>query len=183
MAKIGGAKDGDHLLLIGVDGSHLGQSVYLRDVVGRIDGPAPEVDLHAERRNGDFVRSAIRNGQVTACHDISSGGLAVALAEMAMASGKGATVDLSEANGPAHALLFGEDQARYVIAVPADLANFISANAEGAGVPFRRLGKVGGDALTVEGLFSLPIAQLRDTHESWFPDFMDGNGNAAAAAE
>jgi phosphoribosylformylglycinamidine synthase len=129
------------------------------------------------------VRSAIRNGQVTACHDISSGGLVIALAEMAMSSGKGVKVDLSESNGPAHALLFGEDQARYVIAVPADLANFVSANAEGAGVPFRRLGTVVGDALAVEGLFSLPIEQLRNTHESWFPDFMDGNGNAAAAAE
>ena len=183
MAKIGGAKEGDHLLLIGVDGSHLGQSVYLRDVVGKIDGPAPEVDLHAERRNGDFVRSAIRNGQVTACHDISSGGLALALAEMAISSGKGAKIDLSEANGPAHALLFGEDQARYVIAVPADLANFVCANAEGAGVPFRRLGTVSGDTLAVDGYLSLSIEQLRSTHESWFPDFMDGDGNAAAAAE
>ena len=183
MAKIGGAKDGDQLILIGVDGSHLGQSVYLRDVLGIVDGPAPEVDLHAERRNGEFVRSAIRNGQVTACHDISSGGLAVALAEMAMASGKGAKVDLSESNGPAHALLFGEDQARYVIAVPADLANFISANAEGAGIPFRRLGTVGGENLAVGDLLSLSIGQLRETHESWFPQFMDGNGTAAAAAE
>jgi phosphoribosylformylglycinamidine synthase len=183
MAKIGGAKDGDQLILIGTDGSHLGQSVYLRDVVGKIDGPAPEVDLHAERRNGDFVRSAIRNGQVTACHDISSGGLAIALAEMVMASGKGVRVDLSDANGPAHAVLFGEDQARYVIAVPADLANFICASAEGAGVPFRRLGTVGGGALAVDGLLSLSIEQLRNTHESWFPDFMDGNGTAAAAAE
>ncbi|MCT7666599.1 phosphoribosylformylglycinamidine synthase subunit PurL [Shinella kummerowiae] len=183
MAKIGGANDGDQLILIGVDGSHLGQSVYLRDVLGLIDGPAPEVDLHAERRNGDFVRSAIRNGQVTACHDISSGGLAVALAEMAMSSGKGATVDLSGSNGPAHAALFGEDQARYVLAVPADLANFVSANAEGAGVPFRRLGTVGGDNLVVGDLLSVSIEQLRNTHESWFPDFMDGNGNAAAAAE
>ncbi|MFC6444150.1 phosphoribosylformylglycinamidine synthase subunit PurL [Shinella zoogloeoides] len=183
MARIGGAKDGDHLLLIGVDGSHLGQSVYLRDVVGKIEGPAPEVDLQAERRNGEFVRAAIRNKQVTACHDISSGGLAIALAEMAMSSGKGAKIDLSEANGPAHALLFGEDQARYVIAVPADLANFVCANAEDAVVPFRRLGTVGGDALVVDGYLSLPIEQLRSTHESWFPDFMDGNGTAAAAAE
>ena len=183
MARIGGAKDGDQLVLIGGDGSHLGQSVYLRDVLGIVDGPAPEVDLHAERRNGDFIRSAIRNGQVTACHDISSGGLATALAEMAMASGKGAAVDLSEAHGPAHALLFGEDQARYVIAVPADLANFVCASAEGAGVPFRRIGTVGGDKLAVDGLLSLPIDQLRRTHESWFPEFMDGNGNAAAAAE
>jgi phosphoribosylformylglycinamidine synthase II len=181
MARIGGAKDGDQIILIGGDGTHLGSSVYLRDILGLTDGPPPEVDLHAERRNGEFVRSAIRNGQVTACHDISSGGLAIALAEMAMASGKGMTVSLADSRGPSHALLFGEDQARYVLTVPSDIANFVCANAEGAGVPFRRLGKVGGENLVVEGVLSVPVEQLRSAHESWFPDFMDGNGLAAAA--
>ncbi|MBO3760627.1 phosphoribosylformylglycinamidine synthase subunit PurL [Ciceribacter sp. L1K22] len=181
MARIGSAQDGDHLILIGTDGSHLGSSVYLRDILGLTDGPPPEVDLHAERRNGDFVRSAIRNGQVTACHDISSGGLAVALAEMAMASGKGMSVNLTESRGPAHALLFGEDQARYVVAVPADMANFLCANAEGAGVPFRRLGTVGGSTLAVEGVLSVSVDQLRLAHESWFPEFMDGKAMASAA--
>jgi len=180
MARIGTANDGDVLLMIGPDGSHLGASVYLADVLGIADGPPPSVDLFAERRNGDFVRSAIRNGQVTACHDISSGGLALALAEMAMASGKGIKVSLETSKGPAHALLFGEDQARYVVAVPADLANFISASAEGCGVAFRRLGTVGGETLDVDGVLSLPVAQLRSVHESWFPDFMDGELPAAA---
>ncbi len=183
MARIGGAAAGDQIVLIGSDGSHLGQSVYLRDVLGIVDGPAPEVDLVVERRNGEFVRSAIRNGQFSACHDISSGGLAVALAEMAMASGKGMQISLKDCSGPAHALLFGEDQGRYVVAMPADMANFLCANAEGAGVPFRRLGTVGGTELVVDDLLRLPIEQLRDTHESWFPEFMDGSSNAAAAAE
>jgi phosphoribosylformylglycinamidine synthase len=182
MARIGSASEGDQLILIGTDGSHLGSSIYLRDIIGSTDGPAPEVDLFTERRNGDFVRSAIRNGQVSACHDISSGGLAMALAEMAMSSGKGLNVTLSEGKGAAHALLFGEDQARYVIAVKADVANFVCANAEGAGVPFRRLGSVSGENLVVDDLISLPIQQLRNAHESWFPEFMDG-GNALAAAE
>ncbi len=182
MARIGSAAEGDQLILIGTDGSHLGSSIYLRDIIGSTDGPAPEVDLFAERRNGDFVRSAIRNGQVSACHDISSGGLALALAEMAMSSGKGLNVTLSEGKGAAHALLFGEDQARYVIAVKADVANFVCANAEGAGIPFRRLGSVSGENLVIDDLISLPIQQLRNAHESWFPEFMDG-GNALAAAE
>jgi phosphoribosylformylglycinamidine synthase II len=180
MARIGSASEGDHILMIGVDGSHLGSSIYLRDIVGEIDGPAPIVDLFAERRNGDFVRSAIRNGQVTACHDISSGGLALTLAEMAMASDKGLQIDLSEGKGPAHALLFGEDQARYILAVKPELADFVCINAEGAGIPFRRLGKVGGDTLAIEGVLSIPVRQLRDAHESWFPDFMDGGALAAA---
>ncbi|MDM9628234.1 phosphoribosylformylglycinamidine synthase subunit PurL [Rhizobium sp. S152] len=181
MARIGGAKPGDKIIMIGTDGSHLGSSIYLRDILGSTDGPAPEVDLFAERRNGDFVRSAIRNGQVTACHDISSGGLALALAEMAMASDKGLKVDLSEGKGAPHALLFGEDQARYVLTVPADIASFVCANAEGAGIPFRRLGTVEGDALVIDDLLSLPIQQLRHAHESWFPDYMEGRGTLAAA--
>ncbi len=181
MARIGSAAEGDRVVLIGTDGSHLGQSVYLRDVIGSTEGPAPEVDLFAERRNGDFVRSVIRNGQATACHDISSGGLVTALAEMAMASGKGLDISLSEGKGAPHAQLFGEDQARYVLTVPKDVADFVCANAEGSGIPFRRLGTVGGGALVVDDLISLPIQQLRDAHESWFPDFMDGRGELAAA--
>ncbi|MGV1756505.1 phosphoribosylformylglycinamidine synthase subunit PurL [Rhizobium sp. A22-96] len=180
MARIGSASEGDRVLMIGLDGSHLGSSIYLRDILGSTEGPAPEVDLFAERRNGDFVRSAIRNGQVTACHDISSGGLALALAEMAMASRKGLKIDLSEGKTPTHAALFGEDQARYVIAVPADVADFVCINAESAGVPFRRLGTIGGDALVINGVLSLPVEQLRDAHESWFPAFMDGSALAAA---
>ncbi|MCK8781073.1 phosphoribosylformylglycinamidine synthase subunit PurL [Rhizobium sp. NTR19] len=172
MAKVGSANEGDVLIMIGVDGSHLGSSIYLRDILDSLDGPPPEVDLDAERRHGTFVRSLIQAGQVTACHDISSGGLALALAEMAMASGKGMTVSLSEQKGPLHALLFGEDQARYVLAVKADLANFVQATAEGAAVPFRKLGKVGGDTLKIDDVVSVSVADLMIAHESWFPNFM-----------
>jgi hypothetical protein len=78
------------------------------------------------------------------------------------------------ATGPSHALLFGEDQARYVVTVSdPSCRDYIMASAEGAGVPFRHLGKVSGDSLTINGLFSLPLSTLRATHESWFPAFMD----------
>jgi phosphoribosylformylglycinamidine synthase subunit PurL len=185
MARIGGAKTGDAVILLGGDGTHLGQSVYLRDVLGQADGPPPPVDLALEKRNGDFVRSAIRNGQVTSCHDISSGGLAITLAEMAMGSGHGMDLSLesaSQSSGqPLHALLFGEDQARYVVTVPADLANFVCMNAEGAGVPFRRLGTIAGDALKVDDRFAIPLRQLRDAHETWFPHYMENQMAAAVA--
>ncbi|MGE6743154.1 phosphoribosylformylglycinamidine synthase subunit PurL [Allorhizobium pseudoryzae] len=172
MARIASVKDGDVLIMIGVDGSHLGSSVYLRDLLGSTEGPAPVVDLAAERRHGDFVRSNIRNGQVTACHDISSGGLAVALAEICMGAVKGATLSLGECKGAPHALLFGEDQARYVIAVPADLANFVRASAESAGVPFRTLGTVGGERLVIDDIVDVAVTDLVNAHESWFPTFM-----------
>ncbi|MCY6380364.1 phosphoribosylformylglycinamidine synthase subunit PurL [Hoeflea prorocentri] len=181
MATIGGANEGDILVLLGCDGTHLGQSAYMRDCLGQSDGPPPPVDLYTEKRNGDFVRSAIRNGQVTACHDISDGGLALSLAEMAIASNKGMKIDLEQPQDPAHALLFGEDQARYIVALAPDLANFVCMNAEGAGVPFRRLGTVGGGRLTIDGILSISVEELRTAYESWFPDYMDGT--AAQAGE
>ncbi len=183
MARIGAANDGDEIILIGLDGNHLGQSIYARDLIGMAEGPSPEVDLFAERRNGDFVRGLIQNDQVTACHDISSGGLALTLAEMAISSDKGAMVSLAGSNGLPHGNLFGEDQARYVITVPSSLAAFVVGNAEGAGVPCRRLGTVGGDKLVVDDLISLSIEELRSAHESWFPDFMDSAPDNAVAAE
>ncbi|GKX35976.1 MAG: phosphoribosylformylglycinamidine synthase subunit PurL [Rhizobiaceae bacterium MnEN-MB40S] len=174
MARIGGAKDGDVVVLFGGDGAHLGQSAYMRDCLDQTDGPPPPVDLAIERRNGDFIRSAIGNGQFSSCHDISDGGLAICLAEMAIASDKGMNIDISEYDGPLHAQLFGEDQARYVATVPADLANFVCLNAEGAGIPFRRIGTVTGQELKVGDLLSLPVSQLRTVHESWFPSYMEG---------
>nr|CAD6604106.1 phosphoribosylformylglycinamidine synthase subunit PurL [Rhizobium sp. Khangiran2] len=173
MARIGDMRDGDVLIMIGPDGSHLGQSIYLRDVLGSTEGPAPSVDLDAERRNGDLVRGLIRNGQVSACHDISDGGLLLALAEMAMAATKGMNINLANQRGPAHALLFGEDQARYVLAVPADLADFVEATAESGGVPFRKLGTAGGDRLVVDDLVDVSVPDLVNTNESWFPGFMN----------
>jgi len=182
MARISTMQSGDTVFLLGGDGTHLGQSVFNRLVNDRNDGPPPPVDLYCEKRNGDFVRSAIRNGQVTACHDISDGGMLVALAEMCMASGKGVTVDAGDA-GPAHALLFGEDQGRYLVTVSAELARFFALNAEGAGVPFRELGTVGGDilALTAPVPVSISVNELSAIHESWFPDFMDASHRAEAA--
>src|SRR5438309_2924966 len=107
--------DGDSVILIGDTTGHLGASLYLREIEGREEGPPPPVDLAAERRNGDFVRGQIAAGQVAACHDISDGGLLVAVAEMAMAGGHGVAFDPAPAGRPTHAWLFGEDQARYLV--------------------------------------------------------------------
>ena len=178
--RIDGMNDGDELILLGCDGTHLGQSIYLRELFGRSDGPPPPVDLVEEWRYGAFVRSAIGNGQFTACHDLSDGGLALALAEMCMASGLGADVDLGE--GPPHALLFGEDQGRYLVSVSADQASWIALNAESAGLRFRRLGWVGGNTLTVGPLISISVSQLQHAHESWFPEYMSGTHDDQDAA-
>ncbi|MEN0001540.1 MAG: phosphoribosylformylglycinamidine synthase subunit PurL, partial [Pseudomonadota bacterium] len=183
MSRIGTMEDGDALFLLGGHGSHMGQSIFNLIINDRADGPPPPVDLYAERRNGDFVRSAIQNGQLTACHDLSDGGVAIALAEMCMAAGKGMTVTIDPAAGPTHAQLFGEDQARYVVAVPADMARFFATTAEGAGVPFAEIGTVTGKDFALTGALTATISleQLLNAHESWFPDYMTARPMAQAA--
>jgi phosphoribosylformylglycinamidine synthase len=168
-ADFGGLKTGQALVLVGETAGELGASIYLREILGREDGAPPPVDLAVERRNGDFVRSLIDSGQAVVVHDLSDGGLIAAAADMALASNTGLTLKLDGALA-AHAALFGEDQARYLIA--ADDAQAILAAAAKAGVPAKVVGQAGGDALAVEGLFSLALSDLRSAHEGWMPGFM-----------
>jgi phosphoribosylformylglycinamidine synthase subunit PurL len=179
LARTDNARNGDVLLLVGPRGSHLGQSIYLRELFGREEGPPPPVDLEREKRNGEFVRTMISMGLARTCHDLSDGGLAVALAELCMASGRGASVDL--AGALPHALLFGEDQARYLLAIAeAEVAGIIS-RAQGGGVEIARLGTVSGQTLVVGEWIDISVAQLRMAHEGWFPRFMEGGSLEQAA--
>jgi phosphoribosylformylglycinamidine synthase len=163
---------GETILLIGETQGWLGQSLYLRDLCGREEGAPPPVDLAVEKRNGDFVRALIAEGVATAVHDVSDGGLAVALAEMAMASGIGATLD--PARAPAHGFWFGEDQARYVVTVRAAQAPLVTDRARKAGIPVRNLGATGGDALTLGPERPIVVKTLRDKFEAWLPAYMAG---------
>jgi phosphoribosylformylglycinamidine synthase II len=163
--------EGEAILLIGETQGWLGQSAYLRDICGREEGAPPPVDLAVEKRHGDFVRSLIRDGLVTATHDVSDGGLVVALAEMAIASGIGAVLEGSSAL-PAHAFWFGEDQGRYI--VTGKNADLIAQRAKAAGVRLTRLGATGGKILAIAGERPIAVAQLKESFESWLPAYMAG---------
>ncbi|MFN4176381.1 phosphoribosylformylglycinamidine synthase subunit PurL [Phenylobacterium sp.] len=160
-------KAGETLVLIGETKGELGASMYLREVLAREDGAPPPVDLAVERRNGDFVRSLIVAGKAATVHDLSDGGLMAAACEMALASNVGVRLTVQ---GMAHAILFGEDQARYLIGTSAPDA--ILAAAKAAGVPAQAVGKAEGDTVAVDGLFTLPLADLRQAHEGWMPAYM-----------
>jgi phosphoribosylformylglycinamidine synthase len=164
-------KAGETIVLIGDTAGHLGRSAYLRDLLGRDEGAPPPVDLAAERRNGDFVRGLIEGGTIVTCHDVADGGLLVAVAEMALASGIGAEIAPPAALAcPLHAWLFGEDQGRYLVATghPDD----VLAQAKAAGVPAFVLGRTGGAALTVAGSGTISLTELRNAHEGWLPAYM-----------
>jgi phosphoribosylformylglycinamidine synthase len=162
--------DGEAILLLGGHGSHLGQSIYLREVLGREEGAPPPVDLAKEKLHGDFVRNLINQGQVTGVHDISDGGLASTVIEMALASGLGAKLDALN-----HEALFGEDQARYAFTCKAAEAAKIITQAHVKGIDVIRIGTVTGDAtLNVQGQATISLAELKSAHEGWFPAYMSG---------
>lgn len=172
MARLAFANDEDVIVSVGDVGTHLGQSIYLREVLGYEMGPAPIVDLDKELKHGDFVRGQILSGNLTACHDVSDGGLLVALAEMAMAGSKGAK--LSKLSSDNAEVLFGEDQARYVITMKADQAETVLAAAKTAGVPAAQIGIVCGDELKLDDSCSISVQSMKQAHEGWLPNYMAG---------
>ena len=164
-------RPGLDLVLLGRTEGALGQSLWLREVHGREDGAPPPLDLQAERRNGDFVRARILSGQVSACHDLSGGGLLVGIAEMAMAGGTGIKLDVPASGMSPHAYWFGEDQGRYLLAV-ADGPALIE-QARRAGIEGRLLGRSGGDGLTLPSGATISLQRLRQAHHAFFPRLMD----------
>jgi phosphoribosylformylglycinamidine synthase len=179
MARISFAAEKQPILLVGAPtlwGTHLGQSAYMRDIHGRTDGPPPPVDLAHEKKVGDFVRKLIASGVVTACHDLSDGGLAVALAEMAMASGIGASVP-GLAGVDAVPVWFGEDQGRYLVTLGLDPQGRemldLWKEAKEAGVFAPWIGTTGGADLKLGEARAIPVAEMKAAHEGWFPRYMN----------
>jgi phosphoribosylformylglycinamidine synthase len=180
------------LILDGESAGHLGQSIYAREAWDRASsdalfvdkggpegprsgGAAPRVDLALEKKNGDFVRALIADGLVCACHDLSDGGLGCAAAEMALGADIGIALgyqgDLTDA-----AFLYGEDQGRYLIALPAGDMDALEHRARAAGVDFLVVGETGGRALSYLGRSgareTLALDDLRRAHEAWLPAYM-----------
>lgn len=174
---------GQQLYLIGESSGQVGQSLWMREVYGADGGEPPHVDLTAERRNGEFVRRLIESGLVAAAHDLSDGGLLVSAAEMALASGIGISFDpfSLEGEGRLEADLFGEAQGRFIVAIrPEDYQRLYDAG-DAAEVPVANIGSTGGDDFNIgdapgySGHFgNVSLADLREAHESFFRDWMEG---------
>ena len=176
-ASIGFKAADELIVLLGETKGWLGQSLYLRDICGREEGAPPPVDLMAERRDGDFVRGLIGEQFVSAVHDLSDGGLVVAVAEMAIASGIGARLYGAPAFLSEMGFWFGEDQARYVVTIKPAQFDDLAARAKTAGVPIRRIGVTHGNALTLPGERAILLDGLREHHEGWLPAYMAGGAN------
>jgi phosphoribosylformylglycinamidine synthase len=149
------------VFIIGETQGHLTQSIYARDLIGVTTGAAPIVDLVAEKKHSEFIRTQIDQGNLTACHDVSDGGALVALAEMAMAGHIG--MDITHDAG--HDFWFGEDQGRYIVTT--NDAESLTQAASAANVPLTHLGTTGGDTIA-----SQSVASLVDASENWMPNYM-----------
>jgi phosphoribosylformylglycinamidine synthase len=178
LRRLADARSGDALVLVGDGRGWLGASLFQREILGREEGAPPPVDLAVERRNGSFVAARLAAGGVRACQDLADGGLALAVAELCLAAGCGAVL-APVAAGRETGWLFGEDQARYLLAVdPGELAPLLEA-AAAAGVPAQRIGELGGDALTLARHPPISLAELRAATEGWLPALMQGARGAA----
>ena len=153
-------REGHVALVLGETIGHLGQSALLAQVFGRVEGDAPHVDLDAERAHGEFIRA--NRAMIKACTDLSDGGLALAAFEMAEGAGVGVTLDAADTP-----TLFGEDQARYLIACNFDQAEALMSAASAAGVPLAAVGKFGGDQVTF-GDISASLNDLSITYRTTF---------------
>jgi len=159
---IGTARDGHVALLVGETSGHLGQSALLAEVFNRTDGDAPAVDLDAEKRNGEFIRN--NRDLIKACTDLSDGGLAMAAFEMANAGDVGVQLDAGDTP-----TLFGEDQARYLIACNFDQAEALMGAAHAAGVTIQSVGRFTGSEVVL-GSARAELTELRDIYQNTFGD-------------
>ncbi len=167
--------EGEQIVVIGGESGHLGQSLWLREIHDREEGTPPPVMLDLERKAGETVRELIADGAVGAVHDCSDGGLAVALAEMAMAGDMGFAVAMPEDRRSLAAFWFGEDQARYI--VTATEAEPVLAAAEAAGLAALALGVTGGDRLIFRSTYGesmVPLDEVKAAHRAFFHNWMEG---------
>jgi phosphoribosylformylglycinamidine synthase len=180
MATIALKREGDAILLVGDTKGHLGQSIYLREIEGREEGSCPPVDLALEKRAGDFVRQLIEDGRVDTAHDVSDGGVLVAVAEMALAGDVGVEIGVA---GTAETIpfFFGEDQGRYVVAAPPDVVDKIEGELREIGVVHAIIGRTTKNkVLHIEREGAVALSTLRTAHEGWFPRYMAGEAIPAS---
>ena len=158
--------DGAEVVLLGRTSEEFGGSAWAGVVHQHLGGLPPAVDLDAERQLAILVTAAASAGVLASAHDLSDGGLAIALAEACLYGGRGCAVAL---RGDAFTDLFSESAARALVSVVPGREREFAALAEEHGVPATVLGVTTGDALTVEGVFEVPLTALEQAWTGTLP--------------
>ena len=166
---------GSYIFVIGKTKGHLFQSEFFREVVGIKEGPPPEVNLFNEKNNGLSIQKLISNKLVNSVHDISSGGILVALSEMCIAAKIGAKIKVTKKNISAQEYLFGEDQSRYIIEVNQKNKEKVCNILEKNSVYYEIIGKTQKDSLDIEKEFKIKLSELSKINSYWFRNFFNEN--------
>lgn len=177
VATLKRAREGDVLILIHGKSVHpwLGASLYEREIIGQENSAPPPVDLEFELKNADFVRSIVTKELPHAVHDVSDGGVACAMAEMALSSGIGIKFGF-QGDQADQAELFGEEQGQYLVAMSEAAFEQFEILAREAGIGYLDFAKLEGTGIvgtTSSGkTLNISLSKLREAHEGWLPGYM-----------
>ena len=164
-------RDNDNLLIIGKTNGHLGQSIYLKEILNITSGQPPKVNLEDERKIGNTIRDLININKLDTVHDISDGGFLIALAEMSISGGIGVKLNLDEGSMN-HRFLFGEDQGRYIIALPDSMLTSITDILISKNIFYQNIGKSYGEKIIINDNEEIQIKSLKKIHENWFKNYL-----------
>ena len=166
---------GSYILVIGKTLGHLDQSEFFREVVGVKDGSPPAVNLFNEKNNGLLVQALISKKLLNSVHDISSGGILIALVEMCISGDIGAKIKIPNNKLIPHEYLFGEDQSRYLIEVNEKNKNEVYKTLEKNSIFYEMLGKTQKDSLVLDKEFNIKLNDLNKLNSSWFRNYFKEN--------
>ena len=164
---------GSYILVIGKTSGHLYQSEFFREVMKIYDGPSPEINLFNEKNNGLSIQKLISNRLVNSVHDISSGGILVALSEMCISSEIGAKIKVPHDKINLHEYLFGEDQSRYLIEIKEENKDKVSNILKENSIYFEIIGKTQKDSLEINKDLSTKITELSELNSFWFKKYFE----------
>ena len=166
---------GSYILVIGKTLGHLHQSEFFREVVGIKNGPPPAINLFNEKNNGLLVQSLISKKLLNSVHDISSGGILIALVEMCISGNIGAKIKIPNDKITPHEYLFSEDQSRYLIEVNEKNKNEVYKTLEKNSIFYEMLGKTQKDSLVLDKDFNIELNDLRKLNSFWFRNYFKEN--------
>jgi len=166
---------GSYIFVIGKTSGHLYQSEFFREIIKIYDGPSPEINLFNEKNNGLSIQKLILNKLVNSVHDISSGGILIALSEMCISSGIGAKIKVPHDKINIHEYLFGEDQSRYLIEIKEENKDKVTNILKENSIYYEIIGKTQKDSLEINKDLNIKITELNELNSSWFKNFFGEN--------
>jgi len=161
-------KDGSAVLLIGKTFGHLEQSCFLKENYSITEGMPPEVNLLNEKNNGENVLKLIQDDLVLSVHDVSNGGLIVALSEMAMSSNYGVKIQKPKKLSNMFEYFFGEDQGRYILEISPDNSNKVEKILKNNNIYFENIGFTQKEYVEIEGEFKSSVKDLFKINNEWY---------------